>query len=53
MADVKTGCGSVEAGVQRDGRLREALRERRGVRAIGEEAAPLEFFEERHCGTDE
>ena len=48
MADVKRVTGRIEAAIQCDGALSEALSERFFVGAVGDEAAPLEVFEEVH-----
>jgi hypothetical protein len=48
VTDVERIAGGVEAAIQRDGALSEALGERFFVGAVGDEAAPLEVFEEIH-----
>lgn len=48
MADVQAFPSRVEAAIQRDRALGEALIQRREVGTVGDEAAPLEIFEEVH-----
>ena len=51
VTDVQRIGGRVEAAIKRDRSRGQALRERVGVGAVGVQAAPLEFIEERHCGS--
>jgi hypothetical protein len=48
MADVKRVAGRIEAAIDRERALREALGERAFVGAIGDEAAPFQVFEQVH-----
>ena len=48
VADVERVAGGIEAAIERDGALGQALGKRIKIGAVGEESAPLEVFEEGH-----
>ena len=49
IPDVQRVGGRVEAAIQRRGARGQALGQRGEIGAVGVEAAPVEFVEERHC----
>jgi hypothetical protein len=50
VTDVERVPGRIEAAIKRDRSCAEALGERSKVGAIGDEAAPLEVFDQVHHG---
>lgn len=48
VADVKRISGGIKSAIKGDGPLIQALVERREIGAVGQEAAPLEVFNESH-----
>ena len=53
VADVESVGGGIEAAIERDRTLGDALGQRIEIGAVGEEAAPAKVFDDRHCGIGE